>query len=169
MLPDRIARWMRPLLTVCLSATAVVLGFGVQAATEPAIEVGDPFPVWELTDQFDETHQLPGESTQVIVFVRSKQADETLAPVLESAVAESLGNGEVVYVSDISRMPGLISRLFALPALRDRSYPVVLVREEGVSAPLVTRTDCLALYRIERGTVAAREALCTEKDVTAAF
>jgi len=66
-------------------------------------------------------------------------------------------------------MPGLISRLFALPALRDRDYPVVLIREEGVADPLKTRADCLALYRLEQGRVVARKDLCHPEDVVGAF
>ncbi|MFO7807959.1 hypothetical protein [Guyparkeria sp.] len=134
-----------------------------------AIEIGDPFPSWELEDQHENARELPGDSTGAIVFSRSKQADESLSPVLEEVVGERLTGGEVVYLSDISRMPGLISRLFALPSLRDRDYPVVLIREEGVSDPLVTQADCLALYRLEKGTVVGLENLCNEEDVRRAF
>lgn len=143
--------------------------FSDEAATPVAVEAGDPFPSWELDDQHGKTHQLPGQSTEAIVFSRSKQADESLSPVLGDVLDARLIGGEVVYLSDISRMPGLISRLFALPALRDRPYPVVLIREEGMSEPLITETDCLALYRLKRGTVVGREDLCSEEDVRNAF
>ena len=158
---------------LAIGLLSVILGFasGVHAQVSPdrAVGVGDPFPAWELTDQFDETHQLPGEATKVVVFSRSKQADESLSPVLESVAGKRLVSGEVLYLSDISRMPGLISRLFALPALRDRDYRVVLIREEGVADSLETRSDCLALYRLEQGTVVAREDLCNPEDVGGAF
>ena len=165
------ARWAYPVVTVLLSATVVLSApVVVQASEQRTIQVGDPFPQWELSDQFDDKHQLPGESTEAIVFARSKQADESLAPALESVAGERLIHGEVVYVSDISRMPGLISRLFALPALRDRGYPVVLIREEGLSAPLTTREDCLARYRLdEQGRVIAIDHLCGPADVKNAF
>ncbi|HER34334.1 MAG: hypothetical protein JXJ30_06335 [Halothiobacillaceae bacterium] len=154
------------LLTAPLLTTNAI---AAEAATSIGIEAGEPFPSWELDDQHGKTHQLPGQSTTAIVFSRSKQADGALSPVLEDVVGERLIDEEVVYLSDISRMPGLISRVFALPSLRDRSYPVVLIREEGLSEPLVTETDCLALYRIERGTVVGREGLCNEEDVRGAF
>jgi hypothetical protein len=152
-----------------LAATVVPITPDVQASEPAAIQVGEPFPQWELSDQFDETHRLPGESADAIVFVRSKQADESLAPVLESVVGERLSDGEVVYVSDISGMPGLITRLFALPALRDRGYPVVLIREEGLSRPLATREDCLVRYRIEQGKVVAIDHLCEPAAIERAF
>ncbi|WP_322520578.1 hypothetical protein SR882_07195 [Guyparkeria halophila] len=168
----RLLRLFTPLATACLSASVGVVSIAAAQTPDSAtstIQIGDPFPRWELTDQHDQTHRLPGDTTQAIVFSSSKQADETLSPVLESVVGDRLISGEVIYLSDISRMPGLISRLFALPSLRDRDYPVVLIREEGVSAPLVTETDCLALYRLGQGTVVAREDLCVESDVTNAF
>lgn len=143
--------------------------FPDETATPVAVEAGDPFPSWELDDQHGNTHQLPGQSTEAIVFSRSKQADDSLSPVLADVVGERLVSGEIVYLSDISRMPGLISRLFALPSLRDRPYPVVLIREDGLSEPLVTETDCLGLYRLERGAVVGREDLCSEEDVRNAF
>jgi len=127
------------------------------------LDVGDPFPAWELTGQFDESHRLPGNPTEVVVFSRSKQADESLSSVLESVAGERLIRGEVIYLADISGMPGMIRRLFALPAPGDRDYPVVLIREEGLSVRLVTQTDCLALYRLEQSRVVSREDLCVEK------
>lgn len=169
---SRSLRRFTPLAAACLSASVAVTSIAAAQAPDsatPTIQIGDPFPQWELTDQHEQPHRLPGDSTQAIVFSRSKQADETLSPVLESVAGDRLGNGEVIYLSDISRMPGLISRLFALPSLRDRDYPVVLIREEGMSGPLVTETDCLALYRLEQGTVVAREDLCAESDVRNAF
>ena len=165
-------RRFMPLAAACLLASVGVASIAAAQAPDsatPTIRIGDPFPQWELTDQHDQPRRLPGGSTQAIVFSRSKQADETLSPILESVAGDRLISGEVIYLSDISRMPGLISRLFALPSLRDRDYPVVLIREEGVSAPLITETDCLALYRLEQGTVVAREDLCGESDVRSAF
>lgn len=156
--------------TLLMAVPALTVNAMADEATKAAaIEIGDPFPSWKLDDQHEKTHQLPGDSTEAIVFSRSKQADESLSPVLEEVVGERLIGGEVVYLSDISRMPGLISRLFALPALRDRDYPVVLIREEGMSDPLVTQADCLAVYRLEQGTVVGREGLCSQGNVRGAF
>ena len=163
LLPKGVTAMALSAVLACSSAIAA------DGATAPTLQVGDPFPEWELTDQFDDPHRLPGDATKAIVFSRSKQADESLAPVLESLAGERLASGEVVYLSDISRMPGLISSLFALPSLRDRDYPVVLIREEGVSTPLVTREDCLVRYQLDQGRVVSRDDLCTEADVEAAF
>ena len=159
--------------TIAALAASAVLAFSsavvAEEATATTLQLGDPFPEWELTDQFDEAHRLPDDTTQAIVFSRSKEADETLSPVVEAVAGERLVSGEVVYLSDISRMPGLITSLFALPALRDRDYPVVLIREEGMSGPLETREDCLVLYRLAQGRVASQEDLCEPADVKAAF
>ena len=158
--------------TAALAASAMLAFSSFLAADEataPTVGVGDPFPEWELTDQFDETHRVPGQATKAIVFSRSKQADEWLSPVLASVAGERLASGEVIYLSDISRMPGLITSLFALPSLRDRDYPVVLIREEGVSAPLATRENCLVGYQLERGRVVSMNDLCEPADVKAAF
>lgn len=156
--------------TLLMSAPAfTVAALADEATNAPAIEIGDPFPSWKLEDQHEKTHQLPGDSTEAIVFSRSKEADESLSPVLEEVAGERLIGGEVVYLSDISRMPGLISRLFALPSLRDRDYPVLLIREEGLSDLLVTQADCLAVFRLEQGTVIGREDLCSEENVRGAF
>ena len=161
-----------PQAVAALAASAVLACSASVAAepqTTPTLQVGEAFPEWELTDQFDETHRLPGDAAQAIVFSRSKQADESLSPVLESVAGERLASGKVIYLSDISRMPGLITSLFALPSLRDRDYSVVLIREEGVSAPLATREDCLVRYQLEQGRVVSRDDLCEPADVRAAF
>ncbi|MNE82635.1 hypothetical protein D3C80_1793730 [compost metagenome] len=41
---------------------------------------------------------------------------------------------DAVFVADIQRMPALISKLFAIPAMRDYNYRVLLDREGRVAS-----------------------------------
>ena len=171
MTTHRLKRFSTPLavLAVSTALTFSAPGAADPETAEPVLTVGEVFPRWELGDQFDATHRLPGDDTEAIVFSRSQRADGALSPALEAVAGDRLITGEVAYLSDISRMPGLIARLIALPSLRERGYPVVLIREQGVSAALVTRQDCLVRYGLERGRVVSRDDLCEEADVKAAF
>jgi len=48
--------------------------------------------------------------------------------------AELLSDADAVYIADISGMPKLIRRMFALPKMRKRGYPVLLDTEGTVCA-----------------------------------
>ena len=41
-----------------------------------------------------------------------------------------------MYVADISGMPGLVARMFAVPSMRKRPYPMLLDRDGEITARL---------------------------------
>ncbi len=57
--------------------------------------------------------------------------------VLKAALAEVppsfLEERHTVYLADISGMPGLVARMFAIPRMRKRPYPMLLDREGSLS------------------------------------
>ncbi|MFP8875694.1 MAG: hypothetical protein VCB99_02025 [Myxococcota bacterium] len=97
--------------------------------------MGDNVDGFELEDQFGKTHRVD-ESTGLILFSRDMDGGELLSAALEDKTAKFLADRQAVYVADISGMPGLVARLFALPKMRKRGYPMLLDREGEVTASL---------------------------------
>ncbi|WP_407276607.1 hypothetical protein [Halothiobacillus sp. DCM-1] len=141
-------------------------GYADEPAAAGRLAVGAAFPTVAVTDQHDKPVGLPG-AAKVIIYANSKAADEWVNPVLAQYGAEALRAHQVAYVSDISRMPGLISRMIALPQLRERSYPVVLLRESaqllGMPQPPENCVDWVAL---QAGRVTELTPLCTAAQVS---
>ncbi len=102
----------------------------IPAGAEPYGE-GDRFPPITLKDQHGNPHSI-GEGVRAVLFSRDMEGGGVLKDALKKSGAELLKSAGAVYVADVHRMPGLIRRLFALPGLRRRGYPV-LIDEDGTA------------------------------------
>ncbi|MEM9174542.1 MAG: hypothetical protein AAGC67_04860 [Myxococcota bacterium] len=124
-----------------------------------AYVVGETLEGFTLEDQ----HGDPGAvdaSTRVLLFSRDMAGGDLLKEALSDVEAEVLEARGAVYVSDISGMPALISRMMAVPAMRRRPYDLLLDREGDVTARLpdaleqatLIHLDALRIERIEHAT-----------------
>lgn len=107
---------------------AVLLGLLLLSGLAGAVEVGQPLPQWSLLDQFDKP-STSAEWPRVLLAARSMDGAKLVETAMADRAAGWLEQRHVLFVADVSRMPKLIASLFALPAMRDYSYRVVLDRE----------------------------------------
>jgi hypothetical protein len=136
------------------SDAADAAGGGGSAAE--TVEAGSRLPPLRFEDQHGEPHRLDA-SVALIVFTRDMDAGDIVKQTLAEDGAEVLAANRAVYISDIHGMPGLIRRLFALPSMRKRSYPMwldvegedtkILPAREG--QPALIHLDALTVTRIE--------------------
>ncbi len=144
-----------PSLPILLLALLLV----VPAAAQGPTLVPDRLEAFELEDQ----HGAPGrvgEDVRVLLLSRDMDGGAVVREALESkgenAAAYLSGRG-AVYVADVSRMPGFVRTLFALPSMRRRPYPMLLDTTGDVTRPLpseegratVLWLDALRPLRIE--------------------
>ena len=103
-------------------------------AEEPPWQAGERLAPFELADQ----HGQPGrvdESVRLLLFTADMDAGDLVKAALEAdPKLQDLAAHRAVWISDIHRMPALITRLFALPSLRKRPYRMLLDRGPGPSA-----------------------------------
>jgi len=130
-----------PVLVALLLAAACG-GREPPAGAERALDVGDPLPTLALRDQHGAERRVEDDD-RVLLFSRDMGGND----VAELALAGTGADGAwmqqrgVVYAADIHRMPGLVTRLFALPALRRRPYPMLLDRAGDATARLPGREE----------------------------
>jgi hypothetical protein len=119
-----------------------------------ALGAGDPLPRLVLADQQERPHRL-GPDTRAVVF----SADRPGSKVAEAALAGWNGarmqRSGLYYVADISGMPRMITRMLALPAMRDLPYPVLLAQDPAETAALPRRTNHATLLRVQHGRIEA--------------
>lgn len=84
--------------------------------------------ILELNDQFDVKTTI-NESTQWVLFSVEKDASDLVNKSLEDLKLTSLKDMNGVYVADISRMPSLVTSMFALPKMKKYPFPVALDRD----------------------------------------
>lgn len=114
-------------MRVGVAALLMGLSIGVQG-----IEIGQTLEPFTLQDQFEEAATLT-DSTELLLVASSRKA----AGVVDEAIKEKpegyLDERNALYVADISRMPGLVTRMFLVPSMRKANYRVLLDRESTVA------------------------------------
>lgn len=104
------------------------------ALAQPYV-VGDRIEPFTLEDQHGDSRSVDA-SVKVILFSRDMDGGDFLKQGLADVEPGYLEGKQAVYVADISGMPGLIARMFAIPAMRDRPYPMLLDRDGTTTARL---------------------------------
>ncbi|MET3514044.1 hypothetical protein ABIC63_001815 [Pseudacidovorax sp. 1753] len=137
-----------------LLAVALLPGAG---AAESELAVGSALPPLSVNDQFDRPVVVDA-STRLVLFAADKAAGDVATEALK-AHPEVLAQQRLVYLADISGMPAVITRMFALPKLRDLPFPVGLVRDAQVTAALPRKAGTLTLLVLDQGTVRGIEFL----------
>jgi len=97
-----------------------------------ALEEGERLAPWTLLDQFDQPFTLDNQ-TQTLLVARSMDAAKLVAAAVQDQPKGYLEARHAVFVADIQRMPRLIAKMFAVPAMRDYPYRVMLDRDGRVA------------------------------------
>jgi hypothetical protein len=105
----------------------------------------DPFT---LTDQFEKSVTINNE-TRAIIFSREKSTANLVKKAYETIPVKDRHQAETVFISDISNMPGMISRFIAIPALKERDYQVLLDKEGEKTRQFPSREGKLTLILLD--------------------
>nr|WP_206171857.1 hypothetical protein [Thiorhodococcus mannitoliphagus] len=118
------------------------------------LQIGDTLPALTLKDQHDQPQAI-GHNTRFVIFTREKDASNLADDVLKGQTAETLQAIGIRYVADISKMPGLVTSMFALPKLRKYPYPVLLGRTAEETSALPREPGKVTVIEMDGGTIKA--------------
>lgn len=130
--------------------TLLALGVGLlapAAAAEP-YGVGSVLPALSLPDQHGASHTLDA-SLRVIVFSRDMEGGRVVQAALAEDGAALLERSAGAYISDVSRMPGLVRRFIAKPRMRKRPYPMWLDEQGEATARFPSQEGLPTLIFVE--------------------
>ncbi|MYM64403.1 hypothetical protein [Pseudomaricurvus sp. HS19] len=105
-----------------------------------------------LENQFGAAWQA-GQTPLQLLFVDDMGGNKMLRRALEVSDHTCLSDGRLVYVADISGMPGLIARAIALPRMRKLDYPIWLDRNGDATAMLPRQEEGVILQNTGGGDV----------------
>lgn len=131
------------------------LGLALLASGAQALETGERLAPWTLSDQFEQAYTLD-DDLRILLVARSMDGAKLLDAALEGQAKGYLEARQALFVADISRMPGLIGKLFAIPAMRDYSYRVLLDREAQVVPQYAAPEEGVLWLQLERGVLRER-------------
>ncbi|MDF3820827.1 hypothetical protein P3G55_13005 [Leptospira sp. 96542] len=126
--------------------------FFLFAEETKTLVVGDTLPNISYTNQFEEISPLP-ENTTKVLFMADMDASKIIHPLLEKEGKGFLEKYNAVLISDIHRMPSLITKFVALPKMKSYPYNIRLVREEGLSNPFPRTKGSVTLILLQSGRV----------------
>lgn len=120
-----------------------------------AVEVGDTLAPWTLLDQYDQPYTF-GNDAQILLIARSMDAAKIVNGALQDTPKTFLESRHAVFVADIQKMPAIIAKMFAVPAMRAYSYRVMLDRESRVVPRYSGDVDKVLMLRLHNGKVVSQ-------------
>lgn len=133
----------------------LMLLVGLLSVPAMALEPGEKLAPWTLLDQFEQPYTLDDE-LQVLLVARDMAGAKLLEAALQDRPKGYLEQRRAVFLADISRMPRLVASLFAVPAMRDYSYRVLLDREAQVVPQYAAPEEGVLWLQLERGVLHER-------------
>ena len=133
----------------------VVLFLSLLPVWAQAIEVGERVAPWTLLDQFDQAYTLDDQA-QILLVARSMDAAKLVDAALQGQAKGYLEARHAVFVADIQRMPRLIAKLFAVPAMQAYSYRVMLDRNARVAPRYPGAVDKVLWLQLDNGKLRAQ-------------
>lgn len=155
---NRRARWVALLLAAALVAPVWA------AAPVP----GQHLPALHLKDQHDREWYVRAD-TRLVIFAAGRKASNLAMAVLGQQAKGFLATRHAVYLADMSKMPGFITRSFALPSLKEQPFEVGVVLDDKTLEGWPRQDDALTLIRLDNGRVVGHEYATTEAQLRAAL
>ncbi|MHA6125261.1 FAD/FMN-containing dehydrogenase [Pseudomonas fluorescens group sp. PF-1] len=137
-----------------------VLLLGLLPLWAHALEVGERVAPWTLLDQFDQAFTLDNR-TQTLLVARSMEGAKLVNAALQGQPKGYLEARHAVFLADIERMPRLIAKMFAVPAMRDYSYRVMLDRDGRVAPKYPGAVDSVLWLQLKDGQLVAQHEYAT--------
>lgn len=150
----------RTLLALCLA--------GPLWALAGPVEPGRPLPALSLLNQHDQAWRIAPD-TRLVLFAAGRKASNLVLGVLAPQPKGFLAGRHAVYLADMSKMPGFITRTFAMPSLREQNFEVGVSMDDQTLAGWPRQDDAVTLIRLEQGRVVSHEYLTTEAQLKAAL
>lgn len=119
----------------------------------------------ELKNQFDEIVKVD-ESVQWIVFSTDRKLSDKVNQTLETLKISDPKDMGGLYVADISAMPGVISRMFALPRMRKYSFKVVLDQEGDITKSWPKKEGHISLIELKDLEITKTQFISSEEEIT---
>lgn len=133
----------------------VVLFLSLLPVWAQAVEVGERVAPWTLLDQFDQAYTLDDQA-QILLVARSMDAAKIVDAALQGQPKGYLEARHTVFLADIQRMPRLIAKMFAVPAMQAYNYRVMLDRDARVTPRYPVPVDKVLWLQLDHGKVVAQ-------------
>ena len=133
-----------------------------------AAEVGERLAPWTLLDQFDQAYTLDDQA-QILLVARSMDGAKLVDAALQGQPKGYLEARHGVFVADIQRMPRLVAKLFAVPAMQSYNYRVMLDRDARIAPRYPAPVDKVLWLQLKDGKLVAQHEYSTAAELRQAL
>ncbi len=112
--------------------------------------------------------KIPTSTTKILITFQ-KDASEIVNEYLSKKDERFLEKNSAVYIADINKMPTIITKLFALPKLRDFKHTIHLHYEDKFQNIVPKEDEKITLIRLKQQKVESINFLSTKEDLDRAF
>jgi len=166
--PGRARRAFSAVLVTSILTTGAGLVDVALAQNASAVIVGQRLPELALKDQHGKPWQL-APSTRLVMFAASRKASNLTQDVLQALPKDQMTRRGAVYLADMSKMPGFITRTFALPTLQKLPYAIGVSLDEATLAKWPRQPDAVTLIELDQGLVKRISYATAEEPMRAAL
>lgn len=147
---------------------SLALLLALLAGGAQALEQGERLAPWTLLDQYEKPYSLDNQLGLLLV-ARDMDGAKLVKAALDGKPKDFLEQRHAVFVADISRMPSVISKLFAVPAMQDYNYRVLLDRESRVAPRYEASEGQVLVLTLRDGVLQGQKAFASAESLRAAL
>lgn len=140
------------------------LGGSLWAST--AFNEGDKIGNFSLLNQFD-VKQTVDNSVETIVVSFEKDTGAQLNEFLSKQTPDFLQQHKAVFIANISGMPSIITKMFALPKMRNYKHSILLIYDES-DVRFKSQEGKSTVYKLKDGIIQSIEFI-TQDDLKTIF
>jgi len=116
-----------------------------------SFEINSHIGSFSLPTQFDEK-QTVDSSIQTIIVSFEKDTGKDINQFLSSKDKDFLKNHHAVFIANIAKMPSIITKMFALPKMRDYKHNILLIYDEN-DKRFISQEEKSTVYKLENGVI----------------
>ena len=132
-----------------------------------ALEAGESLAPFKIENQFGEPAELTAE-TALVVFSSDMDAAKLVTKHLNDN-AGKITLDKTLIVSDISKMPSMISKMFAIPKMKKYSFKMALDKTGQTTKSWPREKGTVVAMKLSNLKVDSIELLKTQEDVAKLF
>ena len=112
------------------------------------VTIGEPFPVVNLVDQFDNNVEIRSDATLIVSF--QKSVSSKIQAYLTSKPKYYLEQNNILYVSDMSAAPTFMIKLFGIPKMQKFPYKVALIYDDEIADSIQRESDKITVISLRQ-------------------
>ncbi len=138
----------------------------ILCAFSQELSINDKINNFSLANQFDEKKTIDSKINTIIVSFE-KDTGKEVNEFLEQKTSDFLKEHHAVFIANISGMPMIITKMFALPKMKNYKHEILLIYDENDDR-FKAQEGVSTLYRLENGVIKSIEFI-TKDDLEKVF